>query len=111
MDMYKNEDMDELAKMLAEFYVWWVSAEFLRKFSPQRNTLRRRTVFRQFTTVVNYTWNWDQISLAVILVSADECRILWERKISNYINVSNSFSQVFFYKQTFYVSIVSEYLD
>lgn len=31
--------------------------------------------------------------------------------MSNYINVSNSFSQVFFYKQTFYVSIVSEYLD
>jgi len=35
MDMYKNEDMDyELAKMLAEFYVWWESAEFLRDFPP-----------------------------------------------------------------------------
>lgn len=39
MDMYKNEDMDyEPAKMLAEFYVWWVPAEFLRKFSPQWET-------------------------------------------------------------------------
>lgn len=40
MDMYKNEDMDyEPAKMLAEFYVWWVPAKFLRKFfSVVRNT-------------------------------------------------------------------------